>query len=102
MTSHANPRFYAFIGGNTGAWSVTLGKAVTGEPLPTVNRLDILNSDIAALPDDAQWMLRGVTSNERYVTRDENNSWRSRLHSAGRKPNTPRSSPFVRTPRGER
>lgn len=68
MTSPANPRFYAFIGGNTGAWSVTLGKAVTGEPLPTVNRLDILNSDIAALPDDAQWMLRGVTSNERYVT----------------------------------
>lgn len=68
-----NPRLYTFVGGDRGAWSVTVCKAVTGEPLPAVKRLDILNASVAALPEGAQWMLRGVTSNERYVTRAEKN-----------------------------
>lgn len=66
-----NPRLFTFIGGDTGAWAVTMCKAVTGEPLPPVKRLDIINASVAALPTGAQWMLRGVTSNERYVTRGE-------------------------------
>jgi chlorite dismutase len=66
-----NPRLYTFVGGDAGAWSVTVCKAVIGDPLPTVQRLDILNGSATKLPDGAQWLLRGVTSNERYATRTE-------------------------------
>jgi hypothetical protein len=34
-------------------------------------RLDIVTGAVAALPDGGKWMLRGVTSNDRYVTREE-------------------------------
>lgn len=65
-----NPRLFTFIGGDVGAWSVIACKAVIGEPLPTVARLDIINGNVA-LPKDAAWILRGATSNERYATRAE-------------------------------
>jgi len=64
-------RLYTFVGSDSGAWSVTLCKAVIGEPLPEVKRVDIIHDGLTELPDGAQWMLRGVTSNERYVTRPE-------------------------------
>jgi hypothetical protein len=66
-----NPRLYAFVGGSTGAWSVAVNQAVIGEPLPMVKRLDIITGCPNTPPADALWMLRGVTSNERYVMRDE-------------------------------
>ena len=66
-----NARLFTFIGGDTGAWSVNRCQAVTGEPLSSVRRLDIINGGVPALPAGAQWMLRGVTSNERYATRVE-------------------------------
>jgi hypothetical protein len=77
-----NPRLFTFIGGNNGAWSVTVCKAVTGEPLPAVKRLDILNASVAALPDGAQWMLRGV--------RRRNNSSPNKRRWAALKRRTPR------------
>jgi hypothetical protein len=66
-----NPRLFTFVGGKAGAWSVVSMKAVVGDPLPAVDRLDIVTGAVAALPDGGKWMLRGVTSNDRYVTRDE-------------------------------
>jgi hypothetical protein len=66
-----NPRLFTFVGGKKGGWSVISVKAVVGDPLPVVERLDIINGAVATLPDGGKWMLRGVTSNDRYVTRDE-------------------------------
>jgi hypothetical protein len=66
-----SPRLFTFVGGKAGAWSVVSVKAIVGDPLPTVDRLDIVTGAIVALPDGGKWMLRGVTSNDRYVTRDE-------------------------------
>jgi hypothetical protein len=66
-----NPRLFTFVGGKTGKWSVVSLKTIVGDPLPAVERLDIVAGAVAALPDGGKWMLRGVTSNDRYVTRDE-------------------------------
>src|SRR5712691_1795755 len=45
--------------------------AVAGEGLDRVARLNIINERIDALPDRARWILRGVTSFERYVNSEE-------------------------------
>jgi len=66
-----NPRLFTFVGGKVGKWSVVSVEAIIGDPLPAVDRLDIVAGAVAALPDGGKWMLRGVTSNDRYVTRDE-------------------------------
>jgi len=66
-----NPRLFAFVGGKAGGWSVVEAKAVVGDALPVVERLDIVNAAVATLPDGGKWVLRGVTSNERYLTRSE-------------------------------
>jgi hypothetical protein len=62
-------RLFSFVGGAAGAWRVLSTTAVKGEPLPAVSRLSV----VADTPPAAGsgWVLRGVTSNERYVTRAE-------------------------------
>ncbi len=62
-------RLFTFAGGDQGAWSVLSVKAVVGETLPLVARLDIANGPASV--EGAEWTLRGMTSNERYVTRGE-------------------------------
>jgi hypothetical protein len=69
--SSVNSRMFTFVGGAAGKWSVVSAKAIVGDPLPAVDRLDIITGAVAALPDGGKWMLRGVTSNDRYITRDE-------------------------------
>lgn len=64
-------RFFTFIGGTRGRWRITRIASVTGDGLPTVRRLEIVNSDVKVLPPEAMWLLRGVTSYERYVTQRE-------------------------------
>lgn len=66
-----NPRLFTFVGGDSGRWNVISARAIVGEPLPLVAKLDIVNGAVAALPAGAKWSLRGVTSNARYVNRDE-------------------------------
>jgi hypothetical protein len=66
-----NTRLFTFIGGSAGAWSVTEARAVVGEALPAVDRLDIVSGAVASPARGVGWILRGVTSNERYATRDE-------------------------------
>jgi hypothetical protein len=67
----ANPRLFTFVGGKSGGWSVVASKAVVGDPLPLVERLDMIHGAVARLPEGGNWLLRGVTSNERYATRAE-------------------------------
>jgi hypothetical protein len=65
-----NPRAFEFIAGNTGAWSILSIKPVIGATLPVAERLDVTAST-AIVRNCAAWVLRGVTSNVRYVTRPE-------------------------------
>lgn len=70
----ANPRLFSFIGGEVGEWRVRSITAVTGETLPMAQRLTVIAGEAPALPASTAapaWILRGVTSNERYVTRPE-------------------------------
>lgn len=80
-----NPRLFTFVGGNTGPWSVIKFKTVIGEPIPEPKRLDIVNGPVQALPVGAQWALRGVTSNVRYVERGEKAQLESKQAPLGRR-----------------
>lgn len=64
-------RLFSFIGGLQGRWRVTDVRSVIGESLSVTPRLDVVAGDVVELPAGASWLLRGITSNERYVTREE-------------------------------
>lgn len=67
-------RLFSFIGGETGSWRVARMDVIVGEPLPAAHRLAIV-SDSETPPDpQAAWILRGITSNERYTVREEDRS----------------------------
>src|SRR5437660_433257 len=55
----------AFAGGDEGAWRVRSVSAVVGTPLPTVERLAVLEGARDA-PPGATWTLLGVVRLERY------------------------------------
>lgn len=79
-----NPRLFVLRCGDVGPWAVVESKAVVGEALPVASRLDIVNGPASGLPDGAKWLLRGVTSNERYVTRAEKDQLVARQVGLGR------------------
>ena len=64
-------RAFTFVGGNAGAWQVVRIVPVIGEALERVPSLAVVNRSLNSPPSGAKWLLRGVTSHERYVTRDE-------------------------------
>lgn len=66
-----NSRLFTFVGGTQGDWSVFSTTAIVGESLPDVESVDIVAGPIGEPHDGPKWTLRGITSNERYVTRDE-------------------------------
>jgi len=76
-------RLYTFVGGTTGPWRIAESQIVCGEPLAAATRLDIVNGS-AGLSADAAWRLRGMTSNERYVTRTEKSELLARQPALGR------------------
>jgi len=57
---------------------------VVGDPLADVRRLDIVTGAVPELPEGAKWVLRGLTSNERYVTRSEKDQLVARQPALGR------------------
>ncbi len=66
-----NPRLFTFVGGNNGPWTVVRFQVVIGEPIPEPRKLEVINGPVSALPEGAHWALKGVTSNARYVEKDE-------------------------------
>src|SRR5262245_37511196 len=58
---------------------------VAGEPLPAVRALEIVAGDARAL---GPWCLRGVTSNERYVTGEEKAALAAKQEELGRPSST--------------
>lgn len=79
-----NPRLFTFVGGKVGAWSVVEIKAIAGRALPAVDKLDIVNGDVRPWSDGAKWLLRGVTSNERYATGAEKDQLAKKQVALGR------------------
>ena len=63
-------RLFGFVGGSAGNWRVAGMRAVAGAALPGVAALGIVTGP-AAMQAGGGWVLRGVTSNERYATGDE-------------------------------
>lgn len=65
-------RLFAFVGGNAGIWRVARIETVVGEPILQAKRLNIVPDSVVQNDQKAaSWVLRGITSNDRYVVRDE-------------------------------
>lgn len=79
-----NPRLFTFVGGREGQWKVTSSRAIAGDPLAAVDRLKMVAGHASAPDASAGWALRGVTSNERYVTRPEKEQLVARSPALGR------------------
>jgi len=80
----AAPLLVAFAGGRSGPWRIECIEGVSGEPLQAAARLSVVEGAAAARAGDAAWVLRGVTSNERYVTRREHDELAARQPPLGR------------------
>lgn len=65
-----NPRLFSFVGGTAGGWTVLSATAITGDGLPAVDRIAVVEG-AAAAAGSVTWVLRGVTSNARYTTASE-------------------------------
>lgn len=76
-------RMFNFVGGESGPWRVTSIKSVAGDSLSPVERLAVIGGD-EPLPLDGRWLLRGVVSNERYVTHGEREELRAAQPPLGR------------------
>jgi hypothetical protein len=64
-------RAFTFVGGSAGRWRVERAETISGDPLAAAAHVDVVDSLLGNPPPGASWMLRGVTSHERYVTRAE-------------------------------
>src|SRR5262249_18716251 len=80
----------AFAGGELGSWAVERLDTVTGVPLEPVSRLEMIEGGGAAsvLDGSSAWVLRGVTSNERYVSRNEHEALVAKQEALGREAST--------------
>jgi hypothetical protein len=79
------PLNVAFAGGNAGRWNIERQDAVAGPPLAPARRLEVIEGPSAARPAaGAVWVLRGITSNERYVTAREHRELTARQEPLGR------------------
>ena len=70
VSACVDPLLVSFARGDQGLWKVERIEAVREDGLPAVPFLAVVEGRGAALPD-AAWVLRGVTSNKRYTSRDE-------------------------------
>jgi hypothetical protein len=78
----ANPRLVTFAAGGTGSWIITSNRPYIGSAWPSAARLQVLYGDES--PRDSVWSLKGVTSNERYVSRSEKTMLAAKQSALGR------------------
>jgi chlorite dismutase len=64
-------RAFTFVGGEAGGWRVLSQTAIVGAPLLPVAAVDVVSGLTTPSQPGAAWTLRGVTSHQRYVNRDE-------------------------------
>ena len=83
------PLLVAFAGGEDGWWAVERLEPVVGVPLAPVPKLEMTEGTAAsALGGSPAWVLRGVTSNERYVSRREHDALIAKQEALGREGST--------------
>ncbi|MEJ7584598.1 MAG: chlorite dismutase family protein [Acidimicrobiales bacterium] len=80
----ARPQVVSFVGGEDGPWTVTANTSIIGSGLAAAPRLQIVESSPAPPKANTGWVLRGVTSNERYVERREQTALAARQRPLGR------------------
>jgi Chlorite dismutase len=80
------PLSVAFVGADSGTWRIDRLDVVSGEALASAPRLELIEGREARRcpAADAIWILRGVTSNERYVTHAERAALLARDEPLGR------------------
>jgi hypothetical protein len=83
IIDYSNPRLFAFTGSDHGPWRVEHMHCLAGDPLPAVACVEV-TAGLARAAQGAAWMLRGATSNERYVQRDEKTELANRQEGLGR------------------
>jgi hypothetical protein len=59
------------VGGPTGPWQVTTVTTHSGPVLRPATHVEVANGPLDRSPTGSAWVLRGVVSNTRYVTREE-------------------------------
>jgi chlorite dismutase len=74
-----------FVGGRSGPWTIERLEAVLGPPLEPAERLMILDGGGDLPSADTRWILRGVASYDRYVTRAERIELEARQTALGRR-----------------
>ncbi len=79
-------RFFSFIADQDGPWAITSQATLVGEPLPLAAGLRLVAG--AAPTEGRPWVLRGITSNERYVEREEKQALVARQQGLGRQAST--------------
>ena len=81
-------RLFSFVGGSTGPWLIDHMHCVVGEPMVTTPRLSVIAGPSGQPPSGTSWLLRGITSNERYVVREEKVALVSKQEGLGRDAST--------------
>jgi hypothetical protein len=79
-----NSRLFTFVGSSSGTWRVIRTENLIGDPLPTVSGLEIVSGENLQTAPLSGWLLRGITSNERYVERHEKTELLSKQQGLGR------------------
>jgi hypothetical protein len=83
------PLLVTFAGGEIGSWAVERLETVAGAPLEPASRLEVIEGEAARRLDwRPAWTLRGVTSNERYVSRIEHEALVAKQEPLGRAAST--------------
>ncbi|MGQ2980275.1 MAG: chlorite dismutase family protein [Polaromonas sp.] len=77
-------RLFSFVGGDSGPWRITSTHALAGEPILQTPRLDVVSDLAAASAAPSGWVLKGITSNERYVVRSEKDQLLAKQQALGR------------------
>lgn len=71
MTQTNTARLFHFVAGAAGPWQIEDARWVCGDPLPAATHISVLPDTPGFHTSAAVWSLRGITSNERYVTSAE-------------------------------
>jgi len=81
-------RLFTFSGCHTGPWLVDRVHCVVGEAMAVASWVSFVATPVIQMPSDASWLLRGIRSNERYVSREEKSALVSKQESLGRAAST--------------
>ena len=68
---------FNYIGGLTGSWHVTKATTLSGTPLKAATHVEVTNGSAGRPTAGSAWVLRGVISTTRYVTREERNPFQA-------------------------